>query len=398
VTDMRGTTGKGVPDEVGIKRYGIDELQNLVSALGEPVYRATQIVEWLYARGVGEYSEMTNLPQSLRNALAASQPLYTPRIVNRQVSQDGTRKYLLELVDGVCVETVGIPDRQRLTVCFSTQAGCSMGCPFCATGRLGLIRQLSAGEMLDQLTTVSRDFDQRITNVVAMGEGEPFANYNATLEALRLMNHPSALNIGARHITVSTAGIIPGIMSLAAEPEQFRLAVSLHSARQSTRNILMPGLRAYDLDSLHQTCMSYCQASGRRISIEFLLIDGMTDTDMEIDALIGFCEDLNCHVNLILMNGIDDVRGAGAASGSGAAPGSGAASGAGAASGSGAASEAGAVSGAGAASGAAMHFRRSSLKRAQEVRNKLLAADIKTSLRRSRGSDIAAACGQLAGG
>ena len=342
-----------IPDSVGIKRYGISELQMLVAQLGQPTYRADQLIEWLYGRGVIDYQMMSNLPGTLRESLLLEQPIAPPQIVERQQSTDGSRKYLLQLADGANIEVVGIPDKQRLTVCFSTQVGCGMGCSFCATGQIGLIRQLAPGEMVDQLLVVAKDFDRRVTNAVAMGEGEPFANYQATIEAMRLINHPLALNIGARHITVSTSGIIQGIMNLATEPEQFRLAVSLHSARQRTRDILMPGLSGQKVSALHQTLIAYGQASGRRISLEYSLIDGINDTELEIEALISFAEDLNCHINLIPLNPVGAVD--------------------------------------------AEVFKPTPTLAARAVRQQLLAAGIETSLRRSRGADIAGACGQLAG-
>ena len=351
VAGAAGTAStKSVPESVGIKRHSITSLQALMVAHGEPSYRADQLIEWMYGRSASSYDEMSNLPQDLRAALSVSQPLYRLQVLDRQISSDGTRKYLLELVDGARIEMVAIPDRSRLTVCFSTQVGCSMSCTFCATGQLGLTRQLAAGEIVDQLTIASADFGQRVTNAVAMGEGEPFANYSATLDALRLINHPKALNIGARHITISTAGLVSGIMAFAAEPEQFRLAVSLHSARQATRNTLMPGLTANNLNALQHTLLAYNQAVGRRISLEYALIDGVNDTEIEIDDLITFCRELNCHVNLIPLNQV------------GADP---------------------------------DFFVPTSIGKARAIRAQLQSAGIEASIRRSRGADISAACGQL---
>ncbi|TLM98844.1 MAG: radical SAM protein, partial [Actinobacteria bacterium] len=193
-----------LPAAIGIKALDAEGIGRLVAQLGEPSFRASQIVRWVYGRGAGAYAEMTDLSKSLRDKLEATLPLPSAEIVERQVSSDGTRKYLLRLADGTTVETVGLPTEDRLTVCFSTQAGCAMGCSFCATGQSGLIRDLGPGEMVDQLAVVARDFDERVTNAVAMGQGEPFANYDATLGALRLMNSPDGLGIGARHLTVST--------------------------------------------------------------------------------------------------------------------------------------------------------------------------------------------------
>jgi 23S rRNA (adenine2503-C2)-methyltransferase len=297
---------KGLPDSIGIKALDTDGIGRLVAECGEPSFRTRQLVKWLYGRGARSFDEMTDLSKSFRERLGSLAPLTTPRIADRQVSSDGTRKYLLELADGITVETVGLPAGDRLTVCFSTQAGCAMACSFCATGRSGLTRDLAPGEMVDQLWAVSRDFDARITNAVAMGQGEPFANYDATLAALRFMNSADGLGIGARHLTVSTCGLVSAIERFAEEPEQFTLAVSLHSAVQSTRDALMPGVRAMTLPRLRQAIVDYAEKTGRRPSVEFALADGVNDTDAELAALVAFCDGLLVHVNLIPINPVAD--------------------------------------------------------------------------------------------
>lgn len=295
------------PHAAGIKALGPDELERLVSAHGQPRFRADQIAHWLYGRGATDWSEMTDLPRGLRDELARSHPLTTLEQVDRRVSDlDGTRKYLWRLADGTSVESVGIPTADRLTVCFSTQAGCAMGCAFCATGREGLSRSLAPGEMVDQVRLVGADFGRRVTNAVAMGQGEPFANYDATLGALRFMNSPRGLGIGARHLTVSTCGLLPSIRRFSHEPEQFTLAVSLHSAVQSTRDALMPGVRNAPLEALRTTVREYTDATGRRVTFEYALIAGVNDTAEEIRALTAFCRGLLCHVNLIPMNPVTD--------------------------------------------------------------------------------------------
>ena len=234
---------------------------------------------WLYGRAARTYEEMTDLPAGLRETLASRLALPYPQIVSRQDSADGTRKYLMRLAGGTTVETVGLPSGDRLTVCFSTQAGCAMGCAFCATGIGGLIRDLGPGEMVDQVNLVAEDFGRRVTNAVAMGQGEPFANYDAVLGALRFINAPEGLGIGARHITVSTCGLVAGIRRFSEEPEQFTLAISLHSAVQSTRDRLMPGVRAISLASLRDALVEYAEVTGRRPSLEFALMSGVNDTD-----------------------------------------------------------------------------------------------------------------------
>lgn len=331
-----------------IKALDRDTMTAALKDLGQPSYRVDQIVRWLYGRGVHSFEEMTDLPKGLREELAASFALSTPTLAARQVSSDGTRKYLWRFADSVAVESVGIPTEDRLTVCFSTQAGCAMGCAFCATGMDGLVRDLTVGEMVDQVRLVGADFGQRVTNVVAMGQGEPFANYDATVEALRMMNAPDGLGVGARHITVSTCGLLAGIRRLATEPEQFTLAVSLHSAVQETRDRMMPGVRAIGLPRLREALVDYVESTSRRVTLEFALVEGVNDTDAEIAALTAFARGLLCHVNLIPVNP---------------------------------------VSGTG--------MPRPDDRRVREVAARLERSGIEVSVRAERGVDIDAACGQL---
>ncbi len=278
----------------------------LAETFVQPKFRCKQIEQWLWQKGASSFDDMSNLPKDLRMRLAEHYSLSVPTITSRQVSADGTRKYLMQFFDGVCVETVGIPskDDTRLTVCFSTQAGCAMSCVFCATGWGGFKRNLHAGEMFDQVRLVGEDFGKRVTNIVAMGQGEPFANYDATLAALRYMNSSLGLGIGARHITLSTCGITSGIKKLAREPEQFTLAISLHSALQETRDQIMPGVKAQPLDELRNTLIDYIQKTNRRVTFEYALMDQINDTDEHLDALINYCHGLLCHVNLIPLNPI----------------------------------------------------------------------------------------------
>lgn len=275
--------------------------------LGQPSFRAQQLTEWLYQRHVSSYDEMTNLPAALRAALSERFPLTMPEIVNRQVSRDGTRKYLIEFDDGIRVETVAIPSRggDRLTVCFSTQAGCAIGCAFCATGREGFARNLTPGEIVDQVLIAQDDMGKRVTNVVGMGQGEPFLNYDNTMAALRILNNKKGLEIGARHISVSTCGILPGIERFSEEPEQFTLAVSLHAARQGVRDLLMPNVARFKLGSLKSALQEYIAKTNRRVTLEYIMIDGVNDADEDLKALQKFCANLLCHVNLIPINAIE---------------------------------------------------------------------------------------------
>jgi len=336
-------------EEIGIKALGPGGLERLVALGGQPTFRAKQLTQWLYARGVASYDEMTDLPAQWRADLAESVPLTIPSLVTRQVSDiDGTRKYLWSLADGVTVESVGLPTSDRLTVCFSTQAGCAMGCAFCATGAGGLTRDLAPGEMVDQVRLVGEDFGIRVTNAVAMGQGEPFANYDATLDALRLMNSKDGLGIGARHLTVSTCGLITGIRRFAQEPEQFTLAISLHSAVQATRDRLMPGVRGTSLSALRDEVARYAEKTGRRPSFEYALIEGVNDSPEELTALIDYTRGLLCHVNLIPINPVPDSP-----------------------------------------------MRRSSIRSAEAFVRDLASAGTESSIRAERGADIDAACGQL---
>ncbi|MBR2684019.1 MAG: 23S rRNA (adenine(2503)-C(2))-methyltransferase RlmN [Atopobiaceae bacterium] len=324
------------------------ELLSVLEELGQPKFRAKQIEEWLWEKGASSFDEMSNLPKALRAALAERYSMGEMRQLARQVSEDGSRKYLLGLADGASVECVGMPTGSRLAVCASTQAGCPMVCAFCATGASGLTRSLTASEIYGQVMHVRDDFDSRVTSVVLMGQGEPFMNYDATLAALRRMNSSEGLGIGARHLTVSTCGIIPQILRFAKEPEQFTLAVSLHSAVQKTRNLLMPGVKRWSLLNLYEAMGTYVDLTGRRPTYEYALIRGVNDTEDELSALVDFCRGNLAHVNIIQLNEV---------------PGS--------------------------------KFQPSSEARAGEFVRRLERVGVEATIRNSRGADIDAACGQL---
>ena len=331
-----------------IRLLTLEELQDLVKELGQPAFRAKQLNEWIHDKNVCSFVEMTNIPAALREKLSERFSFNVPVELVKQVSKDGSRKYLLQFSDGVSVETVGMPNRNKLAVCISSQAGCAMGCAFCATGLAGLSRSLTAQEMVDQVLHVARDFGERVTSVVFMGQGEPFANFDATVQALRILNDPDGLAIGARHLTVSTCGVIPGIRRFAELPEQFTLAISLHSAIQGTRNQLMPGVKKYTLLRLHEAIQLYVEKTGRRPTYEFAMIDGINDTNPEMQALVDFCAGTLCHVNLIQLNNIPDSP-----------------------------------------------FRPSPIEKVESLQRRLTMHGVETTIRNSRGSDIDAACGQL---
>lgn len=296
-------------DKRNIKDLDLEQLKSLMKELGQPAFRAKQVHQWVWERHASSFQDMSNLPKTLREELDERYTLLSLSIYTEQKSSDGTKKYLLAMADGTTVESVGIPssDGTRLTVCFSTQAGCGMGCVFCATGLGGFTRNLNPYEMFDQVITVQNDFKIRVSNVVAMGQGEPFANYDNVIAALKLMNQPETLGIGARHITVSTCGILPGIEKFTLEDEQFTLAVSLHSAIQKTRNMLMPGVKKYDLLALHEELKAYGDITKRRPTLEYAPIDGINDDDEHLDALIDFCQGMLCHVNLIPLNPVENL-------------------------------------------------------------------------------------------
>ncbi len=332
-----------------IKSLSIEEIEALVKDIGLPSFRSNQILSWLYEKHVGSYEQMTNLPKAVRSQLEESYPLHAASLVDKQISKDGSTKYLLELHDGALVETVGLPSNDnRLTVCVSSQSGCAMGCEFCATGKSGLTRSLEPGEFIDQIAEVARDYQKRVTNVVVMGQGEPFANYKSTMKALRIMNHPKLLNIGARHITVSTCGLFDGIKRFSNEPEQFTLAISLHSARQDIRDSIMPKLKSQPLTKLREHLQSYSNVTGRRYSFEYALMKDINDSDQDLEALVDYCRGLLCHVNLIPLNKIDGSP-----------------------------------------------FKPVLRQTLESWARRLENAGIPASVRTSRGSDIAAACGQL---
>ena len=290
-----------------LKQFTLNELQELLLTEGEKKFRATQIFDWLYKQHVSSYDEMRNISQRTKSILAKQYPFTYPSLVHKQVSADGTRKYLLRLFDDVLVETVGIPSaNNKLTVCCSSQAGCAMACAFCATGKQGLIRNLYLGEIVDQINVVADDFRQRVSNIVVMGQGEPFANYQAVIEALHILNNSRYNDIGARHITISTCGIVPNIKKLAHEGMQYTLAVSLHSAIQRTRNEIMPRVTQFPLTDLKDALEYYTRTTNRRVSLEYALIKDVNDSAEHLRALCSFCNNLLCHVNIIMLNKIEN--------------------------------------------------------------------------------------------
>ena len=289
-----------------IKSMNLAELQQAVQALGEPPFRAKQIFVWLH-RGVTSFEEMTNLSKPLRQKLADSFQLTAPQVARKQVSQrDGTVKYLWRLADGNCVETVLMRYHHGNTVCISSEVGCAMGCAFCASTQGGLVRRLTPAEMLDQVLFTQLDSGLPVSNIVLMGIGEPLDNYDTVMRFLELVNSPDGLNIGMRHISLSTCGLVPRIDRLAEENLQLTLSVSLHAPDDTIRSQLMPVNRRYDIAQLLDACRRYYDKTGRRISFEYAMIDGVNDTPQMAQLLIRRLRGLSAHVNLIPLNHVDE--------------------------------------------------------------------------------------------
>ncbi|MBQ7681061.1 MAG: 23S rRNA (adenine(2503)-C(2))-methyltransferase RlmN, partial [Oscillibacter sp.] len=289
-----------------LKSMTPEELSEALSRMGEPSFRGRQLFQWL-ARGAKSFDEMSNLPKSLRDKLRENAVLSPPGIARKQVSQlDGTIKYLWELSDGNCVESVLMRYHHGNTVCVSSQVGCRMGCAFCASTIAGKARDLTPGEILDQVLFTSLDAGAAVSNVVLMGIGEPLDNFDAVLKFLELINHPDGLNIGMRHISLSTCGLIPGIRRLADLRLQLTLSVSLHAPDNETRSRLMPVNRTYDVEALFAACQDYFRRTGRRISFEYALIDGVNDHDWQAERIAERLHGMPAHVNLIPLNRVTE--------------------------------------------------------------------------------------------
>lgn len=348
--------------------YGEDpeSLAAALAAAGEPAYRAKQILHWLYKRRVDHPSKMTDLPARLRAWLASAYDWEPARLVLEKTSGDVTDKLLLELRDGRLIETVvirapqpgvGVEDHRK-TICISTQVGCAMGCVFCASGLDGWKRDLAAAEIVAQVLHVCRLEDPRTTranpeiapfdNIVVMGMGEPLANYDNLLRALRILNAPWGLGFGARRITISTSGIVPRILKLAEEPIGFRLAISLHGATNPVRERIMPVNRAFPLEKLLPAAKAFSERHGRMLTLEYILIEEVNDGLDQAEALAAIAADLHAHVNLIPYNTVQGLA-----------------------------------------------WKRPSLTRQQRFADILRHADVSVTLRREKGHDIDAACGQL---
>jgi 23S rRNA (adenine2503-C2)-methyltransferase len=326
------------------------QLEEALVALEQPRFRARQLYRWLYRHGVSEFSRMTDLGAGLRDELAQRFIIGTPEVVRKDVSTDGTTKFLLRLADGKLIESVFIPDTPAMTFCISTQAGCAMKCAFCLTGKMGLDRNLTAGEIAGQVRVLARELEMlgRTFNIVLMGMGEPLHNYDATMKALRMLHDEHGMSISPRRITLSTVGVLPALNRLASEPLMPNLAISLHATTEDTRDALVPVNRKYGLKDLLDACRRFPLKKRNRITFEYVLLEGVNDTPEDARRLARLLIGIRSKVNLLPLN---------------EAPG--------------------------------IPFSRPSDDRVNEFARILAEAGLTVSVRKSRGRDIRAACGQL---
>jgi 23S rRNA (adenine2503-C2)-methyltransferase len=342
--------------KIDIKSFQFEELQEMLRGLGEPSYRVGQIADWLYKKRVESFENMTDLPHALRAQLAKLFTFDRLEIVRVLGSRDTTRKFLFRLGDGNLIESVLIPaspalygeKSDRRTICISTQVGCAYGCKFCASGLEGFSRNLHPNEIVDQIVVVENQSGEKIDNIVFMGMGEPLANFDNVMRAICIINAPWGLGIGARHITVSTSGLAPQIRKLADEVVQIRLAVSLHGATDEVRDQIMPINRRYNIETLLSACDYYVTHKKQRLTFEYILIADTNDSDEQAAALVKHACRLNAKVNLIPYNTVEDLP-----------------------------------------------WSRPSRTRQERFLSILRAPGIAATLRREKGHDIEAACGQL---
>ena len=289
-----------------IKEYNLEELKQELISLKEKPYRAEQIWNWLYKEKVKEIDDMTNLSLDLREKLKQNYTMCNFKILKKLESSDGTKKYLFDVLDGNAIETVLMEYHHGKTICVSSQIGCKMGCKFCASTGIAFVRSLTAGEIVEQILAVEQDIGENISNIVFMGIGEPFDNYNNVMKAIRILNNPKGLNIGARHISVSTSGIVPRIYDFANEDLQCTLSISLHATNNEKRSKMMPVNNAYPIEELMKACKDYIAKTNKRISFEYALAKDNNDNLEDAKALVNLLKGMICHVNLIPINKIEN--------------------------------------------------------------------------------------------
>lgn len=329
-----------------IKNYNLNELKAKLS--DESPYRAEQIFKWLYIKNVTEFSEMTDISLELRQKLEERFDICNLKILKKQISKDGTKKYLFELLDGNTIETVLMEYKYGKSLCVSSQVGCKMGCKFCASTGIPFERNLASGEIVEQILAVQRDENIRISNIVFMGIGEPLDNYDNVVNAIRILNNPKGLQIGTRHISISTSGVVPRIYNLADEKIQSTLSISLHCTDDKKRSELMPINKTYNIEELIKACKYYIKNTNRRISFEYALIKGENDNLQNAKELVKLLKGMLCHVNLIPVNKIENGK-----------------------------------------------FIKTDIKDSMKFRDYLNENGIVATIRRELGADIEAACGQL---
>lgn len=333
--------------KVRLKDLTFDQLTEYLCSLGLSKFRGRQVFEWLY-RGVTSFDEMTNLSKDLRAQLDELCEITTLEVVTKQVSSDGTIKYLFRLMDGETVESVLMDYKHGHPICISTQVGCNMGCKFCASTIGGKVRDLTAGEIIDQILFAQKDSGEQVSNIVLMGIGEPMDNYEAVTTFIRNVNHFAGLNIGARHISLSTCGLVDGIRRLADEGIPVTLSVSLHAPNNELRSSLMPVNRKYPIEELMQAIRDYIEKTNRRVTFEYSLIEGVNDNKEQAFELVKLTKGMLAHINLIPVN---QVKG--------------------------------------------KTYVKSNPERVQAFRDILEQNGLTTTVRRELGSDIEASCGQL---
>ena len=291
---------------MNLKNLTQQEIAGILKELGQPAFRAKQVYTWLH-KGVRSYDEMTNLPKALRDQLSANYPIHPPKVVRKQESKkDGTIKYLWQLSDGNCVETVLMRYNYGNTVCISTEVGCAMGCAFCASTIGGLVRRLEPFEMLDEVLFTQIDSGLPISRIVLMGIGEPLDNFDNVMRFLELVNSEDGMNISMRHISLSTCGLIPKIDALAEKKLQISLAISLHGPNNEIRSKIMPVNKAYPIEELLEACRRYFAATGRRIHFEYAMIDGLNDREEDAKEILRRMKGLPAHFNLIPLNHVEE--------------------------------------------------------------------------------------------
>jgi len=338
--------------KVDLKNLSPSELGDLIRSFGKERYRSAQILRWLYQRGVHSIDEMTNLSKGFRQELSAASFISTFRPPHVEEAKDRTGKFLFQLEDGNRIESVLIPDKKRLTLCLSTQVGCALGCRFCLTGKMGLKRNLTSSEILNQVLAAKETLgDERsITNIVLMGMGEPLANYQNTLKAIQLMTTPDAFKFSSRRVTLSTVGLLPELEQLSKEKVSFRLAISLNAADEETRSYLMPINRRYPLKKLLEVCRNFPLRPRARITFEYVMVEDINDSLQDAKKLLKILRGIPSKINLIPLN---------------EAPG--------------------------------IPFKRPSDEKVRQFQQILMEGGLTAIVRASKGAEISAACGQLQG-